>query len=111
VIIKNIKDVLQGKASFKQKRSSKWHTVRKQHLDVNTKCAVCNGTDKLEVHHIVPFHENFELELEPTNLVTLCESKSHGVVCHLFIGHLGNYKKNNPAVVEDAKMWNERLNS
>jgi len=110
MIIKNIKDVFQGKASFKQKRSSKWPTIRKRHLKSNPRCIVCNGTEKLEVHHIKPFHECPELELEPTNLITLCESKSHGVVCHLFIGHLGNYKKSNSSVIEDAKMWCMKLN-
>ena len=110
MILRNIKDVVQGKASLTCTRSSKWPTVRKYHLKANPVCAVCGGKDKIEVHHIKPFHEYPELELEPTNLISLCESKSFGIVCHLLVGHLGSYKKINPDVLEDAKTWNEKLN-
>lgn len=110
MIFKNIKDVVQGKSTLGRVRSSKWATVRKHHIVKNPTCAVCGGTEKAEVHHIKPFHEYPELELTPTNLITLCESKSHGVVCHLFVGHLGNYKNSNPEVVEDAKAWRDKLN-
>lgn len=111
MVIKNIKDVFEGKASnFSQKRSSKWASVRKNHLAQHPTCSVCGGTEKLEVHHIVPFHMNPELELDPTNLITLCESKSYGIVCHLLIGHLGSYKTVNPDVIQDAQIWNKKLN-
>ena len=62
-------------------------------------CAVCSGTASLEVHHIVPFHIDATKELDPSNLITLCESKKNGVNCHLFFGHLGNYKRVNVQVV------------
>lgn len=110
MVIKNFKDVIQGKASLGHKRSNKWPTVRKNHLKDNPTCAVCGGTEKIEVHHIKPFHEYPELELDPDNLISLCESKSFGIVCHLFAGHLGSYKKTNPSVVEDAAYWNNKLN-
>jgi len=109
VIIKKIKDVIEGKASIDHRRSSKWPTVRKHHLKNNPNCALCEGTDKLEVHHIKPFYEHPELELEPSNLLTLCESYSYGICCHRTVGHLGNYKKINPNVVEDSKIWNSKL--
>ena len=111
MIIKNIKDVIQGKASFGHKRSSKWPTVRKNHLKNNPTCAVCGGDKVLEVHHLISFAQNPELELDPDNLITLCESKSKGGLnCHLVFGHLTNYKKINPNVVEDAAYWNKKLN-
>ena len=109
MILKRIKDAVQGKAPLKTKRSSKWPTVRKNHLANHPCCAVCGGTEKIEVHHVVPFHENPSLELEPNNLISLCESKSFGLVCHLLVGHRGNYKKINPDVIEDAKIWNDKL--
>jgi 5-methylcytosine-specific restriction endonuclease McrA len=43
-----------------------------------------------QVHHKVPFHDRPELELDPTNLVTLCGPKHRNH--HLDIGHLGDYK-------------------
>jgi 5-methylcytosine-specific restriction protein A len=109
VILNHIKDVIQGKASVGTKRSSKWPTVRKNHLKKFPTCAVCGGTEKLEVHHVKPFHESPELELDPNNLVTLCESKSKGIVCHLFVGHLGHYQKINPTAVQDAAYWFKKL--
>lgn len=109
MIIKNIKDVIQGKADLGAKRSNQWPTTRKKHLVTNPFCAVCGGKEKIEVHHKVPFHTDPSLELEPSNLITLCESKSHGVVCHLFIGHSGNYKKINENVDADAVYWSKKL--
>jgi hypothetical protein len=109
MILKSIKDVVQGKANIRTPRSSKWTAVRKEHLKNNPICTVCGGKEKLEVHHIKPFYKNPELELEPSNLITLCESRSHGVVCHLFFGHLGSYKNINPDVIEDVKHWNNKL--
>lgn len=108
-MIKRIKDAIQGKAPLRAKRSSKWPRVRREHLKNNPACAVCGGTRKLEVHHLVPFHQNPELELDPANLITLCESKSRGVKCHLAIGHLGDYKRSNPTAREDAAWWKKKL--
>ena len=109
MILKTLQDAIEGKAPLKALRSSKWPSVRKNHLKDFPCCAVCGGIKKLEVHHIIPFNDNPSLELEPSNLITLCESKSFGIVCHLLIGHLGNYRKTNSNVTEDAKIWNDKL--
>jgi 5-methylcytosine-specific restriction endonuclease McrA len=87
-------------------RSTHWPTVRKNFLKDHPFCSVCGGTKKLEVHHKIPFHRNPSLELEPTNLITLCENKKDGVNCHLLFGHLGDFKSFNENVEEDAKKWN-----
>lgn len=108
-MIGKIKDVLQGKAPLRAKRSSHWTTTRKLHLQNNPTCAACGDTSKLEVHHIKPFHEYPELELEPSNLISLCESRSYGIICHLLIGHNGNYRHINPYVVEDSKTLLQKL--
>lgn len=91
------------------KRSDHWPKVRRQHLNANPVCAVCGGKKKLEVHHIKPFHLFPKLELDPTNLITLCENKNDGVNCHLLFGHLGNFKSVNANVVEDASTWNKKI--
>ena len=109
MIFKHVKDIIQGKTSLRKKRSSKWPSVRKQHLEKFPTCAVCGATNKLEVHHIQPFHKNPEFELDSNNLITLCESKSKGVCCHLLFGHLGNYKNINSGIIEDVKIWNDKL--
>jgi 5-methylcytosine-specific restriction protein A len=104
-IIKHLIDVVQGKHPLDAKRSGRWPAVRKRHLESSPCCAVCGGTEKLEVHHIVPFHLHPDLELSPGNLVTLCEANKGGVNCHLHYGHLGNYKSFNADVCSDAMQW------
>jgi 5-methylcytosine-specific restriction protein A len=110
VLSKHLRDVYQGKAPAGALRSTKWPKVRKAHLEKHPTCAVCNSTIQLEVHHIVPFARDPEKELDPDNLITLCENSNDGVISHLLFGHLGNYQYLNPDVVKDAKIWNEKFN-
>lgn len=96
-VLTAVKDAIQGKPL--SLRSPKWHGVRDAFLKDHASCAACGGTVKLQVHHKQPFHLHPDLELEPTNLITLCETVTK---CHLKIGHLGNWKSFNPNVVDDA---------
>lgn len=82
------------------KRSDKWPTARKHHLESQPFCKYCGGVANLEVHHIDPFHLDPEQELDQTNLITLCEAI--GKQCHLRHGHLGNWKSFNPNIVKEA---------
>ena len=104
--IKKVSDLIKG---IPGTRSPKWAAVRKDFLKQNPVCALCGGTATLEVHHKKPFHLHPELELEPSNLITLCESKKNGVTCHLFFGHLGDYQSFNKNVDKDVKTWNKKL--
>jgi 5-methylcytosine-specific restriction endonuclease McrA len=108
-MIQRIKDIIQGKIKLRDRRSSKWPRIRNIHLKEKPKCAACGGRKKLEVHHIKPFNKYPELELEPSNLITLCESKKNGVNCHLLFGHLGNYKTINPTALEDVLTWFNKI--
>jgi arsenate reductase-like glutaredoxin family protein len=93
---------------FKLKvRSPHWSTVRSLWLHSNPACAVCQKTNNLNVHHIKPFHLYPELELETTNLITLCENK--GMNCHFLFGHLGDWEAYNPSIVEDAPKQQEKI--
>jgi 5-methylcytosine-specific restriction protein A len=107
-MIKRLLDAATGKAPLASKRSHEWPRVRREHLDREPACRACGGIEKLEVHHIVPFHLDPSKELDPANLVTLCESGKGGVVCHLAIGHLGNYRNFNLLVTSDASWWRSR---
>jgi 5-methylcytosine-specific restriction protein A len=98
-------------AAPKKVRSSKWPAVRKAHLKAHPFCAACGQKTVLEVHHIVPFSDNPALELDPTNLITLCESAKGGIICHMYLGHRGNYQDENPNIVEDAKRTYTFLNA
>jgi 5-methylcytosine-specific restriction enzyme A len=108
-MLKTIKDILQKKIPKGARRSSQWSKIRADFLKLNPECNVCGGTTKVEVHHIVPFHEDPSLELVECNLVTLCENKKYGINCHLLIGHLGNYRKANPNCRGDAAIWKNKL--
>jgi hypothetical protein len=103
-------DIYRGKSDLlSPARSSKWPAVRAEYLKTYGKCAVCNGTKKLEVHHKLPYHVHPELELDPSNFITLCEAGTYGINCHLLVGHLGHYKSINRNVDIDASEWNTKL--
>lgn len=108
-LFKHLDDVKTGKSPSNKRRSDRWPTVRKHFITAFPLCAVCGGKKKLEVHHIMPFHLKPELELEPTNLITLCENDKDGVNCHLLFGHLGNFKSFNQTVKIDAQIWAEKI--
>jgi hypothetical protein len=89
------------------KRSPHWVAFRKEHL--GPACVVCGSTKKRELHHIRPFHKHPKEELDPNNVITLCENKKDGLNCHLAIGHLGSFKSWNVNVRRDAKIWNRKI--
>ena len=107
--IKHLIDAARGKHPLSAKRSSHWPTVRKQHLQRHPTCELCGGSAKLEVHHKRPFHLHPELELDPANLITLCEAGKDGVNCHLLFGHLGSFKSFNVSVDTDVQTWHEKI--
>lgn len=86
-------------------RSDKWPAVRAEHLHIEPTCAVCGGTEQLQVHHIIPFSQDAGLELCQLNLVTLCEKNR----CHFVFGHLCNWRSWNEHIREDAHHMNNRI--
>ena len=81
-------------------RSPHWPAVEHQFRALHPTCAACGSASNLNVHHKRPFHLNPALELDPTNLITLCMSSGHD--CHILLGHGDNFKAYNPAVEGDA---------
>lgn len=103
--IKRAYNLLRHKArdlSVSKKRSSKWHTVQKNFLIKNPCCAICGSIKKLNVHHKKPFHLYPELELEESNLITLCMDKRE---CHLLIAHGDNFSYFCPNLEEYIKQY------
>lgn len=94
-------------ASFGAARSPKWEQVRKAFVALHPTCAVCNtsGTlvNQLNVHHIRPFHLHPELELDNSNLITLCRRD------HYLMGHLLNWSSFNKDIPTDATLWMEKI--
>lgn len=88
-------------------RSGRWPAVRREFLAEHTQCEACGGTENLEAHHRKPFHLHPALELEPRNLIAICEKSGHD--CHFHFGHNLDWKAFNPYVEEDAKAFRERV--
>jgi hypothetical protein len=81
-------------------RSPGWRKVRAAHLKLYPTCAACGGIEDLEAHHLVPVSVDASLELDPNNLLTLCDSPKR--LCHLRIGHSFFWPAFNPFAAEDA---------
>lgn len=97
-------DFLAGKPS--SVRSSQWPKVRAAHLKKEPDCQVCGKRTDVDVHHVVPVHVpdgGRVLELEPTNLITLCS------VHHLWHGHLGRWDSWNKDIRLDAALMREKI--
>lgn len=69
-----------------RQRSGQWRALRQVHLLKQPECAVCGRTKNLTVHHVIPVSVNPQRELDPENLLTMCETP-----CHFMFGHLFNY--------------------
>lgn len=85
-------------------RSGKWAAVRKQHLEREPACAACGRKKNLEVHHIKPFKDHPELELDDGNLISLC-----GDPCHFVHGHLMSWMRSNPDVRADCEAYRQKM--
>ena len=87
----------------KVRRSPKWGAVRQAHLGVEPVCQACRGEKRLEVHHVIPVHVDPTRELDPRNLLTLCEAP--GRHCHLIFGHAYDWRLHVPKVREYLSQW------
>jgi len=87
-------------------RSKGWRTVRKEHLIKHPYCEACGRTKKLEVHHIRDFSNYPALELDYSNLITLCDGSTH---CHFVFGHLGNWKSINLEIQKDSDWFHDKI--
>lgn len=85
-------------------RSGKWAKVRAAYIKANPACEACGQRDAPEVHHVQPFHLQPALELDPTNLMTLC-----GDPCHIVHGHLMAWARCNPTVRSDVRQYRASL--
>jgi 5-methylcytosine-specific restriction endonuclease McrA len=89
---------------YGRSRSPEWPALAHAHLQKEPACVACGYRGKgLQVHHIKPFHLFPELELDPNNLITLCEVK--GRDHHLLLGHLDDWESYNLNVRTDVKRF------
>ena len=104
-IIEVIGDRLVGKVPWNKRRSPKWGKTRKAYLKEHPACEVTGITESLEVHHVLPFYLFPELELDPSNLMTVTRKFN----IHYLIGHLLNWKSFNVLARADALLWNNKI--
>ena len=96
------------------KRSEKWPEVERTFRESHSTCAACDST-VVQVHHVLPFHFAIllgrpDLELDPNNLITLCE-KEKGEEAqdhHLLLGHLDDFQSYNKDVRASAVIFHEQ---
>ena len=96
--------------TYEGPRSGKWVEVRFDFVRKHPRCEACGSMANLNVHHVIPFHERPDLELDEGNLITLC--REH----HFRIGHDPDGKgprkpswlESNPNVRRDAAAWKSR---
>ena len=108
-IVKHLIDTAKGKHKLSDRRSPQWPEVERAYKKAHPNCAVCGRSGSIQVHHKVPFHVDRSLELDPDNLISLCEPTARTMKCHLIFGHCGNFKLYNPKIGTDAPYWNEKI--
>jgi hypothetical protein len=89
-------------------RSTEWPKIEREHREKEPTCAVCGSKDKIQVHHVFPFHYCIalgrpDLELDDRNLISLCESQPNDH--HLLIGHLDSFQSSNLKVRADVSNY------
>ena len=83
-----------------RQRAGEWRRIRAEHLAKEPACVACGRTDRVTVHHIIPVSISPILELDPQNLITLCDQP-----CHFVFGHFMNYHCYNNEVRKMAKEY------
>jgi len=73
--------------TFGQARHSGWNDFRRTYI--KDRCEVCGSKYFRELHHVIPFTVRPDMELFPSNVVTLC--RKH----HFEWGHLFSFKSYN----------------
>lgn len=91
-----------GHPGREEGRSPQWPRVRAEHLKVSPVCLWCLTRQDLDVHHLIPFHLKPALELDHSNLRTLCRK------CHFVQGHFLDWRHYNPDFDTDLAQYHTR---
>lgn len=92
-----------------ERRSPRWPAVAQLHLAYHPRCEACGSTINREVHHIIPVSYDAARELDPANLMTLCEGSATAPNCHLLIGHLGSWNLYNAQAPAMARQLRQEI--
>lgn len=87
-----------------RQRAGEWRRVRAEHLAKEPVCVACGRAANLNVHHIIPVSISPMLELDPQNLITLCETP-----CHIVFGHFMSHHCYNREVRKMAQEYHKAM--
>jgi len=102
MLIERLFDRIQGKAPKGAKRHPDWSKFRKAYISEFPNCFICKRKAD-QLHHLIPFHLAPDMELDIENVMQMCRR------CHLFVGHLNNFRSINPTCESDAREWRFRI--
>lgn len=89
-------------------RSPQWSSFKIEFAKTHPKiCAICGTTKGCQLHHKTPFSRDLSRELDPTNLVWLCEQGEHS--CHLIFGHLYSFFSYNTDLDNTIAEWSGKI--
>jgi len=80
-----------------------WRKLRNHFVKLQPVCQLCARDEKLQVHHIFPWHLRKDFRFEINNLISLCQP------CHFRFGHLCDWKGYNDNLLELCEQA-QRLN-
>ena len=83
-----------------EKIKEKWEEFEKEYWKKHPDekyCHVCGERARVELHHIIPRHICPDRIFDESNLIPLCRA------CHFRWGHLNDWERFNPNIVEDAE--------
>ena len=103
-ILNTILNLFRPDTSFGARRDKDWRRESKA-FKKGKVCAMTGTKKKLQVHHVFPVWLFPEKEMDKRYWIVLSGKKLYGVVPHLFLAHLGNYRRYNPNIVKDAAKW------
>lgn len=94
--------------NFGVARNSKYRKASKE-FKKGKVCELTGTKKKLQTHHIYPVWLFPEKEMDKDNWVVLSGAKIKGVIPHQWFGHYGDYRKYNPNIREDIKLWKQKI--
>lgn len=83
---------MENNSKYKFDNPRKWLNIQREKRRLNPKCQICGSTEKIQIHHIIPTSHDYSKVYDLSNLVSLCGGYRN---CHLYHGHLGNFKNYN----------------
>ena len=78
--------------------SPKWRTLRSEQLKNEPYCQIC-GNKATEVHHVTPHQGNWDLFLDPQNIISICHD------CHVRETHKETEERKKQRKLQTRKLW------